>query len=173
MIAPLTSMSIRGWLWYQGEYNLQTNAVSGNSLGGYGYGCELPKLVSAWRAKWSRVPNTTDPLAPFGVVTLAENAHWHGGRDLGGMRHAQTANFGSLPNDAMPNTFLAQAYDIHDPWGDERCLGWGCCEHHSLPPSRLPPDLSGLSASAACANRTALLGGALDLASRIEVPSAA
>ena len=37
-IEPLTSMSLKGWLWYQGEFNVQTNAVSGSYVGKLG--CE-------------------------------------------------------------------------------------------------------------------------------------
>lgn len=43
------------------------------------------------------------------------------------MRWSQTADFGTLPNSAMPKTFLAQAYDLGDPWGDKTCYGWKCC----------------------------------------------
>ena len=66
--AVLTGMTIKGWLWQQGEHNLRTNAVSGSSADGTGYGCALPALVRIWRTKWSGAPNTTAPLAPFGVV---------------------------------------------------------------------------------------------------------
>lgn len=133
-VEPLTGVRIKGWLWSQGEHNLQTNMVSGNSAGGYGYGCMLPALVRIWRRAWSAAgPNGTEPLAPFGVVTLHPRAGWFGARDFGGFRWAQTANYGSLPNAAMPNTFLAQAYDLHDPWASPQpssggsCLMWACC----------------------------------------------
>ena len=46
-------------------------AAVGSSLDGTGYGCELPAMVADWRAVWSAIPGTTDPLAPFGVATLA------------------------------------------------------------------------------------------------------
>jgi len=75
----------------------------------------LPTLVALWREKWSAQPNTTDPLAPFGVVTLYPRAGWMAAYDYGGMRWSQTANYGRLPNPAMPHTFLAQAYDLADP----------------------------------------------------------
>ena len=35
---------------------------------------------------------------------------------MSAFRWAQTANYGVLPNDAMPNTFVAQTYDLNDPW---------------------------------------------------------
>ena len=45
--------------------------TKGNSQANVGYSCLMPVLVSEWRALWSRTPGTTDPMAPFGVVTLA------------------------------------------------------------------------------------------------------
>ena len=32
----------------------------------------------------------------------------------GAMRWSQTANYGVLPNEALPNTFVTQAYDLDD-----------------------------------------------------------
>ena len=114
-VHPLTKLSVKGFLWHQGEQNVQTHAVSGNWLSSYGYGCELPALISLWREAFSHVdatdlraagqasqagqashstapplttpPFTTppltppplmrsDPLAPFGVVTLHPRAGW-------------------------------------------------------------------------------------------------
>lgn len=96
---------------------------------------------------WSEVPGTTDPEAPFGIVTLASSGS-EGGPNMGAMRQAQTAGFGVLPAAAdktMANTFFAQgekpnsyeclllawighnyggrswpwyaAYDLDDQWG--------------------------------------------------------
>ena len=79
----------------------------GNSKQGLGYGCQLPALVRSWRQLWSTTPSTTDPSAPFGIVTLAAGGD-EGGTDIGGMRFSQTANMGVCPNEQMPNTFLAQ-----------------------------------------------------------------
>ena len=117
-LVPFMRMTLKGWLWYQGEYNLGAAHISGSSAGGYGYGCMLPELVRKWRARWSEVPGTTAVDAPFGVATVAANGGWMGARDFGGFRHAQTANYGTLPNPQMPNTFLAQGYDAVDPWGE-------------------------------------------------------
>ena len=33
------------------------------------------------------------------------------------MRLAQTAGYGVLPNNEIPNTFFAQAGDLEDAWG--------------------------------------------------------
>jgi hypothetical protein len=79
----------------------------GNSARSSGYSCLMEKLVSSWRTQWSAEPGTTDPNAPFGVVTLAPSVG-EGGADLPSMRWAQTASYGVLPNPAMPNTFVAQ-----------------------------------------------------------------
>ena len=93
-----------------------------------GYSCLMPLLVSQWRALWARTPGTTDPLAPFGVVTLASSGS-EGGHNLGSMRLAQTAGYGVLPNAAMPATFLAQALDLDDPYINTTCSDIKCCAY--------------------------------------------
>jgi hypothetical protein len=124
-------MTIKGWVWYQGENNM--GGVKGNSIDNIGYGCEQQQLVAGWRKIWSTEPGTTDALAPFGIVTLASSGS-EGGPDIGAMRQAQTASYGVLPNPAMVNTFLAQAYDLDDEWGpgagpcqDQK--QWACCDY--------------------------------------------
>eukprot|EP00039_Didymoeca_costata_P020049 m.339850 g.339850 ORF g.339850 m.339850 type:complete len:823 (+) comp19004_c0_seq1:14-2482(+) len=128
---PFVDMTIKGWVWYQGENNM--GGVKGNSLANVGYSCSMRELVKAWRKIWSETPNTTDPLAPFGIVTLASSGS-EGGPNMGAMRQAQTAGYGIVPNEALPNTFLAQAYDLDDPWGPSAgpCFKpWACCETHA------------------------------------------
>lgn len=124
MAAPLFNMTISGWVWYQGENDC--GGVMGNSAEGFGYGCVLPKLVSRYRKMWSAVPGTTNPLAPFGVVTLAANTNEGSGQRVAGMRWSQTGNFGVLPNEIMPATFLAQGFDIGDPWQMYDADGQNC-----------------------------------------------
>eukprot|EP01043_Picozoa_sp_COSAG02_P009900 COSAG02_NODE_341_length_24173_cov_28.504777_19_plen_214_part_00 len=75
-----------------------------------------PRMVAHWREIWSTVDGTTDPLAPFGLVTLAPSGSEGNGNKLSAFRWAQTASYGVLPNPAMPRTFVAQAYDLNDPW---------------------------------------------------------
>ena len=70
--------------------------------------CEQLELVRGWREAWSAVPNTTDPLAPFGLVTLASSGSEGADSGMGAMRWAQTVNYGVLPAPTLPNTFLAQ-----------------------------------------------------------------
>jgi hypothetical protein len=126
-IYMFTDFSLKGWLWYQGENNM--GGVKGNSLNNNGYACAMRQLIRGWRAAWSKVPGTTDPLAPFGVVTLASSGS-EGGANFGTMRIAQTASYGVLPSPELPNTFLAQAYDLDDEWGPTAgpCFQtWGCC----------------------------------------------
>ena len=63
--------------------------------------CLMEKLVSQWRSLWSATGGTTDPLAPFGLVTLPDTGS-EGGADIGSMRHAQTASYGVTPNPVLP-----------------------------------------------------------------------
>jgi hypothetical protein len=131
-VMPYAEMSLKGFVWYQGENDM--NTFFGNSqvidpnfpgTSGTGYSCLMPKLVEEWRRLWSTTPGTTDPLAPFGLVTLP-NTGSEGGSDIGSMRHAQTAGYGTMPNEAMPNTFLAQGYDLSDPFRNDSCYFDGC-----------------------------------------------
>ena len=65
---PFVNASIFGVLWYQGENNM--GGAKGNSLASVGYACRQKALVAGWRRVWSETPGTTDPMAPFGIVTL-------------------------------------------------------------------------------------------------------
>ena len=100
----------------QGENNCGGDGTPGNSLLGIGYGCSLSALIRGYRALWSAVSGTTDPLVPFGVVTLAAGGSEGSGQHMAGIRWSQTANNGVLPSPLLPRTFLAQAFDIGDPW---------------------------------------------------------
>ena len=117
--------------------------TKGSALADVGYSCEQRALVSGWRKIWSKTEGTTDPMAPFGIVTLASSGS-EGGADIGAMRLAQTAGNGVLPGVGMENTFLAQAFDLDDKWGPgagpcqtdaskmvqgTTTPGWGCCEY--------------------------------------------
>ena len=75
----------------------------------------MPALISAWRAAWSVVPGTTDPLAPFGLCTLSTDDS-EGTGDIGSFRWAQGGSFGVVPNPIMPNVFLAHGHDLADVW---------------------------------------------------------
>eukprot|EP00117_Sycon_ciliatum_P038771 scpid54146/ scgid28761/ Sialate O-acetylesterase; Sialic acid-specific 9-O-acetylesterase; Yolk sac protein 2; Sialate O-acetylesterase small subunit; Sialate O-acetylesterase large subunit len=134
MVAPFVNMSVKGYLWYQGENNVYED--TGNVLEHTGYGCMLPNMISAWRKAWSVEEGTTDPLAPFGVYTLAAGTSEGHGTHMGGFRWSETANYGVVPNPAMPNCFVASGYDLGDPWG-KKCGKQNCCVSDTTPPK--PP----------------------------------
>jgi len=115
MVAPFVNYSVRGFLWYQGENNV--HGVMGNSIDGFGYGCQLAELVKSWRDTWHLVSNQTVPL-PFGIATLAGQGSEGSGWNMAGMRWSQTGNYGSWDNPALPFTFGAQVYDLEDPWAE-------------------------------------------------------
>jgi hypothetical protein len=50
------------------------------------------------------------------------------------MRLAQTGGYGILPNPAMPSTFLAQAGDLDDPWGNISCYHEHCYPDWTVTP---------------------------------------
>ena len=103
----------------------------GNSALNTGYACLMQKLVTQWRQLWSTEPGTTAADAAFGVVTLAPSGT-EGGSDIGTMRLAQTASYSYAPNPALPKVFVAQAYDLNDPYHND-----SCCERAS---GRASPD---------------------------------
>lgn len=142
-VSPFVDMTVKGWLWYQGENNM--GGVMGNSDAGVGYSCEQQMLVDGWRQVWSETEGTTDPAAPFGLVTLA-NSGSEGNPGMGRMHLAQTAGYGVLPppsnSGGMINTFFAQAYDLDDEWDPTSgpCYGmsynrtsphYNCCGKHA------------------------------------------
>mmetsp|Transcript_29668 Transcript_29668/g.44778 ORF Transcript_29668/g.44778 Transcript_29668/m.44778 type:complete len:472 (+) Transcript_29668:67-1482(+) len=122
-------MSIKGWVWYQGENNSANDCILGSSARKSGYACLQLALIESWRAAWSAIPGTTDPLAPFGIVALPESGSLGHRENIGTMRLAQTGGYGVLPNAKMPNTFLVQSYDLDDPYLKmfDSCWTSGCC----------------------------------------------
>merc|ERR1719272_1464628 len=133
-VMPFVDMTVKGWTWYQGENNMFD--VKGNAAMDVGYSCMQRELVKGWRAIWSETSGTTDPEAPFGIVTLASSGTEGADSEaMGAMRLAQTAGYGVVPNPALPNAFFAQAGDLEDAWGPEAgpCFTglttqWECCD---------------------------------------------
>ena len=82
---------------YQGENNM--HGFFGNSAAKSGYACLAIKLVSDWRAIWSKNSGTS-AAAPFGVVTLPPSGS-EGGADIGSMRYAQTGAFSRFSRACM------------------------------------------------------------------------
>ena len=93
----------------------------GNTRDRTGYSCMMKALVDSYRAAWSVVPGTTDPLFPIGVVTIADGSEEGWGYSFAQLHWAQTGSYGTLPNAAMPNTFLGDAWDAGDV-SSRRCL---------------------------------------------------
>jgi hypothetical protein len=107
----------------------------GNTRDRTGYSCMMKALVDSYRAAWSVVPGTTDPLFPIGVVTIADGSEEGWGYSFAQLHWAQTGSYGTLPNAAMPNTFLGDAWDAGDV-SSRRCLrtcARACARARQLP----------------------------------------
>eukprot|EP01060_Flectonema_neradi_P030374 TRINITY_DN4390_c0_g1_i3.p1 TRINITY_DN4390_c0_g1~~TRINITY_DN4390_c0_g1_i3.p1 ORF type:complete len:608 (+),score=103.46 TRINITY_DN4390_c0_g1_i3:60-1883(+) len=129
-IVPFAKTTVKGFVWYQGENDM--GELFGNYKRSCGYACEVPHMISEWRQIFSQEPGTTDPNAPFGLVTLASSGG-EGHPDIGGMYYSQMGSYGEIPNPAMPNTFMAHAYDLADPWSNITCYKVDCCKNFTLP----------------------------------------
>jgi len=62
-------MTISGAIWYQGENNVVYG--SGSIPEKSGYACQQQNMIKSWRAAFAIEANTTSPLFPFGVTSLA------------------------------------------------------------------------------------------------------
>jgi hypothetical protein len=51
----------------------------------------MAKLVSSWRKVWSTASGTTDPTAPFGIVSLADGTDEGFGLNMRGFRWVRCA----------------------------------------------------------------------------------
>ena len=100
-IAPFTvgPMSLRGFLFYQGEANADVNQTYGY------YDCALKSLISSWRLKFGV------PTAFFGVVMLAAFTHdsTFDPAFIAPLRDTQLASL------SLPNVSLVAATDLGDP----------------------------------------------------------
>lgn len=108
MIHPLQNMTLKGVVWYQGENNANYNRDL--------YACMFPALIADWRRTFhSGSQGQTEHFFPFGFVQLSSyllmNSSDYGFPEI---RWHQTADFGSVPNPKMPNTFMAVAMDLCD-----------------------------------------------------------
>ena len=112
MIAPLTRLTIRGAVWYQGESNVGYNTDL--------YTCTFSQMIHTWRSTWATNTQGETPADfPFGFVQLGANAEQVSDSNPDSkwslIRWHQTADQGSVPNSNLPNTFMATAVDTHDP----------------------------------------------------------
>lgn len=101
MVAPFTNLSIKGFLWYQGESN------TGNPMP---YDNYLPALINDWRKLWNQgdLPFLTVQLANFQDIDfLPAESNW------ARLREAQLKSL-SLQNTALAVTIdLGEWNDIH------------------------------------------------------------
>ena len=139
MVTPLLNSTIYGVVWYQGEQN------AGRPGGHSGYNCSFPAMISDWRSKWhAATGGLSDAVFPFGFVQLNGNGNGpsftgdatddpvperpcrscnDAGGDysnrwgFAGLRWAQTAGYGYVPNPKMPRTFMAVILDTPNPSG--------------------------------------------------------
>ena len=98
MIAPLTSFSIRGAIWYQGE----TNVLRKNGLT---YFDKMNDLIGGWRKEWQ-------PELPFYFVQIAP---WSGRYEEGQLPALWEAQAQSLK---IPETGMAVITDLVDNIAD-------------------------------------------------------
>ena len=104
-INPLKRMSLKGFLWYQGEANSHYNTDN--------YGCTFPALIDAYRREFS-LHSDTGMKAPFGFVQLAANRPDYDLLGFPKIRWHQTAGMGIVPNEYLENVFMAVALDTFD-----------------------------------------------------------
>ena len=97
MIAPLTPLSLRGVLWYQGESNGGDTSEK--------YAALLQALIADWRARFDQ------PNLPFGIVQLANYGKPGPGSPVALIRQAQSAVASKIPG-----TGLAVAIDLGEVW---------------------------------------------------------
>jgi hypothetical protein len=89
------------------KYLLWPFNVIGNSAFNTGYACTLKAMVQSYRELWSVIPGTTPSDFPFGSVLISDGSEFGEPENLANIILSQTLNYGSLPNDDLPNSFLA------------------------------------------------------------------
>ncbi|XP_037361420.1 sialate O-acetylesterase [Talpa occidentalis] len=108
MIHPLHNMTLKGVIWYQGEANMGFHRDL--------YNCLFPELIDDWRLTFHQgSQGQTARYFPFGFVQLSSYLRGATPDDqCPEIRWHQTADFGYVPNQRMPNTFMAVAMDLGD-----------------------------------------------------------
>ncbi|MEZ4810102.1 MAG: sialate O-acetylesterase [Allomuricauda sp.] len=99
MVAPLTKLSVKGFLWYQGESNTDDPKP---------YKDYLPALIEDWRNQFG------EPKAPFLYVQLANFQEVDYLSTESNWAELRNAQFQAL---SVPNTAMAVAIDLGE-WND-------------------------------------------------------
>ena len=89
MISPMTPMTIRGAIWYQGESNRGDKGA---------YEQKMKAMIGAWRAVFER------PDMPFYFVEIAPYRYGNQPEALGELRAAQARVAATCPNTGMIHT---------------------------------------------------------------------
>lgn len=100
MIAPLTPMTVRGVLWYQGESNV------GNSEADYA--ALLKTLIADWRGRFAQ-------SLPFGIVQLANYGNSPADTKAALVREAQAAVAAEVPDTGLAVAIDLGEVRIHPP----------------------------------------------------------
>ena len=105
MVAPFRRMTLKGFLWYQGESNMGYNQDK--------YNCTFPALIDTWREEFS-ARSSSQADSPFGFVQLSTIKFGTESLSFSHIRHHQTADYDFVPNQRMQNVFMAVAVDTYD-----------------------------------------------------------
>lgn len=108
MIHPLHNVTLKGVIWYQGESNKDFYRDV--------YNCTFPALIEDWRETFHHgSQGQTDRYFPFGFVQLSSYlCDATSDNEFPEIRWHQTADVGYVPNQRMPNTFMAVTMDLGD-----------------------------------------------------------
>lgn len=99
-IAPLIPLAVRGIIWYQGEFNTQTEEYAAL------YRHQLPLLIQDWRSRWDRddLPFAWVQLPNFDTTTRTPR-----------MTGWPLVREGQLLACSLPHTGMAVTIDIGEP----------------------------------------------------------
>ncbi len=127
MIAPLTPLSIRGVIWYQGESNRRF---------AHEYRSLFPEMITDWREQWGGSGESGGSDFPFYFVQIAPFTYPGDVGETAELREAQLMAL-SLPNTGMVVTMdIGDPNDIHP--GNKRDVGerlarWALAKTYNQP----------------------------------------
>ena len=106
MIHPLIRSGVKGAMWYQGEANVVWNRDK--------YQCSIQQLIDDWKTDLQHYGTLADPeYFPFGIVQLSTIAQ-DSNPSTPMIRWHQTADHGYVPNEDLPDSFMAVSLDTYD-----------------------------------------------------------